>query len=271
MDSVLETLPGWSIRKKRRIHLSFFDGIGSSALALEALGVPTMAHIAWETDPDCILFSQEHFKDIEHRGDISRDTAEKLIERLNVIDPELEAELIVISAPPCPDFSKIRGDNAPGRAGPEGMEFDMFVQFLKALEAQCGRTTKVLIENVIFGNKEEADHFSNETQAKPVMVCASDLHLIRRARLWWSRIDWKALPLKKNSFEVYLRIQTPQAWRDKSLHRCVKVLNIPAGACLREDVASGKRLMACLTTPAASEQGRPPPRNAQRTPQRRPS
>ena len=88
MESVLQTLLGWSIRKRRRIHLSFFDGIGSSALALEALGVPMMAHIAWETDPDCILLSQEQFKGIEHRGDISRDRAEKLIERLNVIDPD---------------------------------------------------------------------------------------------------------------------------------------------------------------------------------------
>ena len=89
-----------------------------------------LAHIAWETDPDCIALSQIQFKEVEHRGDILRDTAEALIERLNIIDPGFKAELVVISAPPCPDFSKIRGDNAPGRAGPEGRKFDMFVQFL---------------------------------------------------------------------------------------------------------------------------------------------
>ena len=80
LDSLQRALPGWSIKKKRRIHLSFFDGIVSSALALEALEVPMLAHIAWETDPECISLSQTQFRYIEHRGDISNDTAEALIE-----------------------------------------------------------------------------------------------------------------------------------------------------------------------------------------------
>ena len=147
-------MPGWSIKKRRRIHFSFFDGIGSSALALEALEVPMLAHIAWETDPDCISLSQIQFDEVEHRGDISKDTAESVIERLNVIDPDFEAELFIVSALPCPDFSKLRGDNAPGRAGPEGRKFDIVVQFLKNLESHCGRTTKVLVENAYSATKK---------------------------------------------------------------------------------------------------------------------
>ena len=187
-----------------------------------------LAHIAWETDPDCIAVSQTQFNEVEPRGDISKDTAEALIERLNIIDPDIEAELVIVSAPPCPDFSKIRGDNAPGRAGPEGRKFDVFVQLLKNLEAHCGRKTNVLVENVVFGNKSEADHFSTEINARPVMVCSRDFHLIRRARLRWSRTHWESLPFKMSSFEGFTRIHAPEAWTDKSQHRCVKTLNLPA-------------------------------------------
>ena len=107
------------------------------------------------------------------------------------------------------------------------------------MEDSCGCRTQVLIENVVFGNRQEADHFSEEVNAKPVMVCSGDFHYIRRARLWWSRIDWESLPLKKSNLEGFTRIHTPEAWTDKKQHNCMKGLNLPTGATSRRHKADG--------------------------------
>ena len=56
----------------RLIVLSFFDGIGTAFLALDAMiGFPGLA-LAWEVDQACIDVTQKRFPSLIHRGDVSK-------------------------------------------------------------------------------------------------------------------------------------------------------------------------------------------------------
>lgn len=87
----------------------------------------SLHYIAWEIDQQCALITQHHYPQMEHRGNIFEDTPEALAERIDQLDPQRTCRILVTSAPPCPDFSRIKGDLGEGRDGPEGEKFDNWV------------------------------------------------------------------------------------------------------------------------------------------------
>ena len=98
------------------------------------------------------------------------------------------------SAPPCPDFSSIRSD-APGLTGPEGQKFTSYCRFAREIEKGIQpRRVLHLVENVVLGDKGEADFFSDELGCQAVLIDAADFGLVSRPRLWWSGIPWLSAP-----------------------------------------------------------------------------
>ena len=171
------------------ILLSCFDGVGCAALILKEITKGLALYLSWEIDEECLSVAQHHHPEIESRGDFLADDPDKVVQRVMEVDPQGQMILIMASAPPCPDFSRIR-DDAPGSEGPEGHKFTQYCEFAKAIESKLlHKRLGHLVENVIM-LKSEADTFSQRLGCNAVVVDAADHGLINRPRLWWQRIDW---------------------------------------------------------------------------------
>lgn len=252
------------------ILLSFFDGIATAALAVQDLQLDVKARISWEWDDECMAVSSHHFPDMQHRGNFELDTVDAILATLKEIDPHYAMHLIVTAAPPCPDYSRIRGINAPGRSGEEGRKFDAWVALYLQLEARCGRRVFLIVENVIPSNPDDAWHFAERLQAQCIVVDASDFGLISRPRLWWLRIDWTQAPswltssLSWSTMRGLDRLHVPFSESPSN-----EAIPVPYGPSphdldspqerLHSDILQGLRMFPCLTTPAKTAAGRPVP------------
>lgn len=174
-------------------------------------------------------------------------------------DPHQQCWIVMLSAPPCPDFSSING-SAESFSGKEGSKFDSFISFTKDLESQLSDWTFIhLCENVIMQTKAEIQHVSHGLRAEPVVIDAGDLGIISRPRLWWTRHPWSSADLHPISGE-------PLRWG--SHHKINKLyMDLPLvesshfdfdGYELPGVVARHEKRLPCLTTPAPTSEGRPP-------------
>ena len=129
---------------------------------------------------------------MEHRGDLDNDTPSSLIRRLEAIDPKSEATVIIAGGPPCHDHSRIRAE-APGVCGEEGAKFVRFSEFLKKLEKTWNYPQAILVVKcvVVPVNKQDVRLFEQKLSAQAVVSDFSDLGIIARPRVWWTRIPWQ--------------------------------------------------------------------------------
>ncbi|OLP77802.1 hypothetical protein AK812_SmicGene42098 [Symbiodinium microadriaticum] len=168
-DSSSPTLPS-SV-----IHLDFFSGVGSASLAIQRLGVSIRHVMSWEIDEAAMSVARKCTRRTtkSQRGSLLDDTPAAVAEAIEKI-PGGAADLIVItSAAPCPDFSRIRSDGAPGRAGPSGNLFVRFTVFLQSLlNLLPGRRACLLAENVVMHNPADTQWFSKQLDAEAVLADA---------------------------------------------------------------------------------------------------
>ena len=243
------------------IILSFFDGMGSAAYAVQQLGVRVRALFTWEVDVPSNRVSKSLFKGLRfERGDITQDDPETVSNMLLDMDGEATSPILVMAGPPCPDFSKVA--TGQGRTGPTGRLFQVCCDFIAALEARLQRHSfQIVVENVVMNRREDVDYFSKQLKASPMLLCASDFGVISRPRLFWTRLDFAKLKLNPVT-------NKPMRWSKQGGH---PRLHIEAqhddmskfqmkGLQFHNEVASGARLLPCLTTPATSDAGRDPPK-----------
>ena len=247
------------------IHLDFFSGIGSASLALQRLGVSIRHVMSWEVDEAAIAVARRASRRTtkSQRGSLLDDTPAAAAEAIECI-PGGAADLIVITAAaPCPDFSRIRSDNAPGRSGPSGNLFVRFTAFLQALlNLLPGRRACLLAENVLMHNPADTQWFSKQLDAEAVLADASDYGAIHRPRLWWSWTDWSAVrlyPGKASELKSTKQGKVPQLVLDVPKDSLQDLQ--PEGLVFHEKVLRREILLPCLTTPAIEEGGREAPRN----------
>ncbi len=173
------------------IVLSCFDGIATGPWILTQLFGPLHRVFAWEVDPEAIIVAKKHLPDIITRGNFMDDDPEDIAQLIRDYDPDGTKLILWLSAPPCPDFSSIKGDEAPGKEGPEGQKFLRFTEFANSVEERLPhKKFGYLVENVILQDRGEADLFSLQMNCNVVAIDATDYGLINRPRLWWSRIQW---------------------------------------------------------------------------------
>ena len=246
---------------KEFIHLAFFDGIGTAELALESIVGKPLAYVSWETCDECIRVLDHHFPHVQHRGDLLSDRPDSVAEFVQQLDPAGRCVVLVSGGPPCPDFSGI-AESAQGRMGEEGNKFVKFADFLNRLEKLLRpRDVHILIENVVMQNPADTQFFTDALQAQPVLLDPADFSIISRPRLFWSRVRWC-------DFSVCPMTQKQLKWQ--KVNRLPKlVMDLPrvcttdidtGGLLFHEKVASGALKLPCLTTPAPSASGRPPPK-----------
>eukprot|EP00438_Fugacium_kawagutii_P014457 Skav223504 [mRNA] locus=scaffold1160:147994:152414:- [translate_table: standard] len=247
---------------KKWILLSFFDGIGAARVAMEPILKRhdlEIHYIAWEYDQVCCNITKKHYPEVIHRGD--KDSPEKVAELINSIDPSGECSLVATAGPPCPDFSRIKGDQGAGKEGPEGQKFGQWIQWMRRLQPLLRQRHLLrLVENVIPHRKQDIRYFEEALEAKAVQVDSAMFGLVSRPRMWWSD-----LPLDTDSNEV-LDFKAKWSWQYDAplLHVKVPQDQIPAGPTGWTPPAcwSKQKTLPTQTTPAETAEGRPAPRSA---------
>ena len=116
----LSLTPKLTIHGQQVIVLSVFDGIGTGILAIHQLvGEPRLA-IAWEIDPSAIQITSHHLPFVKHRGDFTKDSIDEIAHIVRRHDPHQQCTVVMLGAPPCPDFSSIN-QSAESFQGKEGV------------------------------------------------------------------------------------------------------------------------------------------------------
>ena len=159
--------------------------------------------------------------------------------------------IVQASAPPCPDFSRIK-DDAPGKEGAEGSKFPKYCSFAKAIRDELpDHQFLQLCENVILSDQGEVEFFAQHLGVPAVIADATDYKAVSCARLWWSSIDWT----KSRHSPV---TGAPLQWtKQHKLHR-LHIDDWPTdlwhmeteGLEFHETITSGKQTIPCFTTPA---------------------
>ena len=248
------------------VLLSFFDGIGTAALALQQLQVGVLLFLAWEIDATCCEVTTRHFPHVQHMGDFLGTPAKQVAAAVQAVTSANPGSRILITGgPPCPDYSPIKGDEAAGMAGQTGVLFQQWTDWLREFEAIVQDTVMICIENVVMKN-EWALYFDHALGAKHIVGCASDFRVISRPRLWWTRIRWPKGPLASSHQASEHHALPNTSWTRHGEHaRLITAINQQApehyfGQFLPAGVRSGGILMPCLTTPAPDERGRSAPK-----------
>ena len=244
------------------ILLTFFDGVGSSVLALQSLGIRIRATLEWEIDAAALAVSSRVHKGLRMKqGDITMDDPATVAKIVGDLLREKESAILVTAAPPCTDYSAVNG-SAEGREGASGSLFVKFVQFITAVEDALGRRLPLLVENVLMQNGTDTQWFSDKLQAEPIIADSSAFGMISRPRTWWSRIDWTRTtqhpyrpdqPLKWDKFQGLRRLLV-------SVEKDQPDSFAMPGLSFHASILNGSRTLPCLTTPAPSDEGRPPPK-----------
>lgn len=162
------------------ILLSVFDGMGSAALILKDMGCRVSLYLFWEVDPACVALLQHHFPEVHVRGDFLRDDPKDVAAKIAQHDPSCTMVVLIIGAPPCPDFSQIH-ECPPGPKGVEGQQFAKFCSFATAVEGEIAyKKVGYFVENVLIADKSEADNFSTMLDCSAVAADAADFGLVGR-------------------------------------------------------------------------------------------
>lgn len=208
-----------------------------------------------------VKFSHTIFPNLQHRGDLLQDDPKDVAAVVRRHDEHQRCRILILAAPPCPDFSVIKQDGA-GLDGQEGAKFTKFGDFLAALEQELhGWHIDLLCENVVMQKPDEIQHISDKLQAQPVVVDAADLGLINRPRLWWLRLRWKEIwtnpftqrPFRWGSLQKLPRLFMDFPWQEPEFLQ-MEGLSFPPR------VIKHECRLPCMTTPAPTSDGRPPPK-----------
>ena len=234
-----------------------------AALAVHQLIGPPLLHITWETDEHCQQIIAQHYPSSVQRGDILAEDPRHIVHLIERHDPHQAAMIVFLSAPPCPDFSQIK-ENQAGLAGAEGSKFTAYVKLAADIEAGLGgRQIRHLAENVVLQQKSEVDYISSALRASPLVVDAIDFGATSRPRLWWTRTDWSqhtANPvqggdLRWGKHQGFPKLHYEGPGDDLGQYQTW-------GYSFSPQVLGGQARMPCLTTPAPDEKGRPAPKRA---------
>ena len=244
------------------ILLSFFDGLGSTALAVQSLGIRIRACLEWEVDPCAIAVASRACKGLRmKRGDMTADDPEQVATILRDLLHEKSSIVLVTAGPPCPDYSKINA-SAQGREGSSGQLFVRFTEFLGKVEKAVGVQFHLLVENVLLQKSTDLEWFNQAMGAQPLAADAASFGLISRPRTWWTRVDWTKVqtnpyypdrPLRWEKLEGLMKLQL-DVEQDKA-----EDIQMP-GLSFHSAIVQKRKLLPCLTTPAPSDEGRPPPK-----------
>ena len=165
------------------------------------------------------------------------------------------------AAPPCHDFSSIRGASSPGVAGPEGAKFLSCAKWLQAFANVCTLQLVLVVESVLM-LPDIQSLFDKELCCRSFVCDAAAWSVVSRPRLWWVSALAPPAPNEPLPSAVcgglarwkrYNRFW--QLLPSSSFFPC-QVASTCNTATFHTEVAQGRALFPCLTTPAPSSAGR---------------
>lgn len=175
-------------------------------IALDNIGITPTNYYASEVDKSAIKVSRANWSDIIHIGDVCKVRyAEGVLYTENGNYNVGKIDLLC-GGSPCQDFSSLRamGNHGTESTGLLGIKSRLFYEFLrikKEIEAD-NPNLKWLLENVKMkkDSKAELDNYLN-TEGK--LINSSLVSFQRRARYYWTNIQYEEIEDKNISFQDY--------------------------------------------------------------------
>ena len=244
--------------------LSFFDGIGSAHQSLLDLRIEPLVSWSWEVDPDCNKVVRQRHPRVVLQGDALSADPRKAVQALKDQCPP-ETFVVVACAPPCPDFSQIKGDKALGTKGEEGQKFAQWVtNWYNPFRKMCRFKFALLLENVTMA-KDTQVALDDLVGVRSFVCDAASFGLVSRPRLWWCsslsppEAEATAPPEAASGMARWRRWNRQWELVPASSRFPRQVAAECKFAKFNEKVERGSVRFPCLTTPAPTPEGRPPP------------
>lgn len=162
--------------------LSLFDGISAGRVALERAGIKVDKYYASEIDKYAIKIAMKNYPDTIQIGDV-----------YNIDYSILDNIDLIIGGSPCTYWSICKKDR---ETTSEGLGFDLFMQFVKAIEL-C-KPKYFLYENNFSIHKDIKAAISEKLGVKEIMINSSLLSAQNRKRCYWTNIKGIEQPQDKN-------------------------------------------------------------------------
>ena len=251
-------------KRKRRTEplvllLSWFDGVGTMAWAITQLGITLWNYVSWENDADAQQLLVAHFPRIIQRGAYEHDTVPSILELVHSLDPPDDLLVLLVGAPPCTDHSRTRQSNAPGHRGTEGKKIIDFCHIVREIQHAFPWRTKFVLEHVLPRDPKEAQIVSAILGIEPVVADPVDVGPNRRPRAWWTDFDLSNdQSIRWGRYDSYHRFFLPG--------RKLQPKEMDLGDwSFHPKILDGSQTYPTLLTPAPTQEGGPPPKDALRT------
>ena len=164
--------------------LSFFDGIATAHQALVDLKIKPIVSWSWETDEACRKVVKARHPNIVQFGDALATSPEEVIARLQSSCPA-NTLVLVCAAPPCLDFTIMKGSAAAGVRGQEGNKFIQWSVWWKQFKSKSPFLLALLVENVV-PSAEIQSSLDKCLGVRSFLCDAASWGLVSRRRVWWS-------------------------------------------------------------------------------------
>ena len=248
--------------------LSFFDGIATALFALKGLGVAPERRHRQNCEPQGAARRQPCNTRSQAPTPNTRLAPSEVAQQLSQVLTK-GTTVLVCGAPPCHDFSVIRS-SAPGTSGAERVKFVRWSEWLLQFVRACTFRVVFLAENVSMSSSLQSE-LDQALQTSSFLCDASTWGVVSRPRLWWSNV---LQPPAATECIPPTVLGGAARWRRVNryweLVPCSPLLpKQVAASCpharFHSEVEAGRVRFPCITTPADSPQGRPPPLKKRRS------
>lgn len=207
--------------------LSLFDGMSCGMIALERAGIPVDKYFSSEVDKNAIKVSNQNYPGIIRVGDVTKVSYKDGVLTTENGNFEVFIDLL-IGGSPCQDFSSARafGKNGETPKGLDGGKSGLFYHYLRVRDEilEHNKNLKFLLENVKM-KKEARKKLDDFLGVVGVDINSSLVSFQKRARIYWSNIEFSVPTDKEVSFQDYKEIGDLQKYKDNKTDSRVRMWN----------------------------------------------
>lgn len=191
------------------IVLSLFDGMSCARIALDEIGITPTAYYASEVDKNAIKVSKANWSCITHIGDVCKVRYQDGMLYTENGDYNVGKIDLLCGGSPCQDFSSLRamGNHGKESSGLEGIKSKLFYEFLRIkneIELE-NPNLKWLLENVKM-KKDSKQQLDDYLQTEGKLINSSLVSFQRRARYYWTNINYAEIEDKNISFQDHKQL-----------------------------------------------------------------